>query len=141
MNRRNIGLGLAAIIVIAIIASILGGDESDAPSQPQAIGPQAAEQAAASEPEPSQQPQEVQTEQQAQVEQQPQPQPDPHEELLAQLTIAPEADGGVDYNRDLYMPRGWLETERAECNVRELVLVAEAVSISEVDQSCRPLDG
>lgn len=141
MNRRNIGLGLAAIVVIAIIASLVGGDGSDTPSQQQAVGPQAAEQAAASEPKPPQHQQQVQTEQQAPSAEQPQPQPDPHEELLAQLTIAPEADGGVEYDRDLYMPRGWLETDRAGCNVRELVLIAEAVSISEVDQDCRPLDG
>ena len=141
MNRRNIGLGLAAIVVIAIIASLVGGDGSDAPSQQQAVGPQAAEQAAASGPEPPQQQQQVQPEQQAPSAEQPQPQPDPYEGLLAQLTIAPEADGGVDYDRDLYMPRGWLETERPECNVGELVLISEALSISEVDQDCRPLDG
>lgn len=66
---------------------------------------------------------------------------DPYEELLAQLSVAPESDGGVDYDRDDYMPRGWEWTDRPGCNVRELVLIAEAVSISEVNQDCRPLDG
>lgn len=61
--------------------------------------------------------------------------------LLAQLSVAPESDDGIDYDRDLYMPRGWEETTRPGCDVRELVLIAEAVSISEVSQDCRPLDG
>ena len=39
------------------------------------------------------------------------------------------------------MPRGWEWTDRPGCNVREVVLIAEARSISEVDQDCRPLDG
>lgn len=141
MNRRRIGLGLAAIVVIAIIAGILGGNESDAPSQPQTIRQQTSEQQAPSEPEPTPQQQQVQPEQSAQPEDQPQPETDPYEALLAQLRIAPESDGGIDYDRDLYMPRGWLETEQPECNVRELVLISEALSISEVDQDCRPLDG
>ena len=67
--------------------------------------------------------------------------PDRYEELLAQITVAPESDDGIAYDRDLYLPDGWLETDRPGCNVRELVLIAEAVSISEVNQDCRPLDG
>ncbi len=63
------------------------------------------------------------------------------DELLAQLSVAPESDGGVDYDRDDYMPRGWEWTDRPGCNVRELVLIAEATSISEVDTDCRPVDG
>lgn len=66
---------------------------------------------------------------------------DRYEELLSQITVAPESDDGIAYDRDLYMPDGWLETDRPGCNVRELVLIAEAVSISEVNQDCRPLDG
>ena len=62
-------------------------------------------------------------------------------ELLGRLSVAPESDEGVDYDRDLYMPRGWAETSRPGCDVRELVLIAEAVTISEVSQDCRPLDG
>lgn len=66
---------------------------------------------------------------------------DQHEALLAQLTVAPESDSGVHYDRELYMPDGWLETDRPGCNVRELVLIAEAITITEVNQDCRPLDG
>ncbi|MDE2744445.1 MAG: DUF1524 domain-containing protein [Chloroflexota bacterium] len=66
---------------------------------------------------------------------------DRYETLLAQLSVAPESDGGVDYDRDLYMPHGWLDTDRSRCNVRELVLIAEAITITEVNQDCRPLDG
>ena len=94
-----------------------------------------------SQPQASLQQQREPPEQQARTEVQPQPEPDPHEELLAQLAIAPESDAGIDYDRDLYMPDGWLLTDRPRCNVRELVLIAEAVSISEVNQDCRPLDG
>ena len=64
-----------------------------------------------------------------------------YQQLLAQLTVAPESDDGIDYDRDLYMPDGWLETDRPGCNVRELVLIAEAITITEVNQDCRPLDG
>ena len=150
MNRRNIGLGIAAIVVIAIIAGILGGDGPDTPQEqptvPQQPQPQQVEQSAdsPSQPQTTQaqpQPQPDQTEQEEPAEPESQSQPDPHEELLGQLTIAPESDGGFDYDRDLYMPSGWLETDRPECNVRELVLISEAQSISEVDQDCRPLDG
>ena len=68
-------------------------------------------------------------------------QEDPHEELLGRLRVAPESDGGVDYDRELYMPHGWEATDQPGCDVRELVLIAEAQSISEVNQDCRPLDG
>lgn len=61
--------------------------------------------------------------------------------MLAQLTVASESDAGIAYDRELYMPDGWLETDRPGCNVRELVLIAEAIAIAEVDQDCRPLDG
>jgi len=141
MNRSRIALGLAAIVVIAIVAGILGGNERDAPPQQQAVRQQSSEQPTAPQPEPAQQHQQARPEEPAQPDEQPQPEPDPHEKLLAQIRFAPESDGGIDYDRDLYMPRGWLETDRVGCNVRELVLIAEAVSISEVDQDCRPLDG
>ena len=61
--------------------------------------------------------------------------------LLARLSVAPESDGGINYDRDHYMPHGWLWTDRDECNVHELVLIAEARSISHVDQRCRSIDG
>lgn len=70
-----------------------------------------------------------------------QEQQDRYEALLAQLTVAPESDAGIDYDRERYMPDGWLETDRPGCNVRELVLIAEAITITEVNQDCRPLDG
>ena len=143
MNRRNIGLGLAALVVVIIIATIFSGDEAEPPQQQQSLQQQAAAQPAVSGPQASQQEQrqEGQPEQRVQADEQPQPEPDPYEALLAQLTIAPESDGGIDYDRDDYMPDGWLLTDRPRCNVRELVLIAEAVSISEVNQDCRPLDG
>ena len=72
---------------------------------------------------------------------QPEEPEDQYEQLLAQLTVAPESHDGIDYDRDLYMPDGWLETDRPGCNVRELVLIAEAITITEVNQDCRPLDG
>ena len=141
MSRRNIGLALTAIVVIAVLASIFGGDESEAPQEPQATQQQTATQPASPQPEPQDQQPQPQAEPPAQAEVQSQSDTDPHSELLAQLTVAPESDGGVDYDRDLYMPRGWLQTGRPGCNVRELVLIAEAQSISRVNQDCRPLDG
>lgn len=150
MNRRNIGLGIAAIVVIAIIASLIGGDESDDLQEQQTVREQpqsqqveqqadSPRQPESSQAQPRSQPDQPDQEQAAEPE--PQSQPDPHEELLALIEIAPESDGGVDYDRDRYMPSGWLETDRPECSVRELVLISEAQSISEVDQDCRPLDG
>ena len=141
MSRRNIGLALTAIVVIAVLASIFGGDESEAPQEPQATQQQTATQPAAPQPQPQAQRAQGQAEPPAQAEVQSLAEADPHGELLTQLTVAAESDGGVDYDRDLYMPRGWLRTDRPGCNVRELVLIAEAQSISEVDQDCRPLDG
>ncbi len=52
-----------------------------------------------------------------------------------------ESDSGIEYEREDYQPGGWADTHRDECNVRELVLIAEALSISEVNQDCRPIDG
>ena len=42
---------------------------------------------------------------------------DPYAVLLASIAIAPESDGGVDYERDDYTRGGWAETERPECSV------------------------
>ena len=144
MNRRNIGLGLTAILVIVIVASIFSGD-SETPREQQTVQQQATAQAARPQPEPEQQRQQTQAEpqpeQQATPAAQPEPGPDPHEELLARLTVAPESDGGMVYGRGDYMPHGWLETDRAGCDVREIVLISEASSISQVNQDCRPLDG
>ena len=114
-------------------------ETEDAPAQPSAESPAIADQ---------QQSQELKSKPAGQAEEPRQsptgPQPvltDPYAELLGKLTVAPESDGGIDYDRDLYMPDGWAETVRPGCNVRELVLISEAVSISEIDQDCRPLDG
>ncbi len=103
---------------------------------------------------PAERPQTEQEEEQVQdelVEEEPVPQQsfevqvqqeevEPYDTLLAQLTVAPENASGIDYDRDDYHD-GWSETTRPGCNVRELVLIAEASSISEVDQDCRPPDG
>ncbi len=133
MNRRSIGLLLAAIVVIAVLASIGGCAETDAPqAQQDQVDDRQVSQVEAAQAQP---------EQPAQVTQQQQPRPDPHAELLAQLRVAPESDSGIDYERELYMPRGWEQTDRPECNVREFVLISEAQSISQVNQDCRPLDG
>jgi len=149
VNRRNIGIGLAAILVLAILVGVCNTDTSDDPQQREAAQQRQAQEQVATE----------QTRRQPQAQQQRQPEPgpepqtesvvqpqaqiqtDPHEELLAQLRVAPESDAGVDYDRDDYMPRGWLFSARSGCSVRELVLIAEATSISQVDQDCRPLDG
>lgn len=140
MSRRTIGIGAAAIILIAVLAGIFGNPDSEAPQQQQSIGQPADTQQSQPSPGEDEQPQRDQTDQ---ADEQPEVQPaiveDPHAELLAQLTVAPESDAGVDYDRDDY-PH-WQISEGSRCNVRELVLLAEATSISEVDQDCRPLDG
>ena len=140
MSRRTIGIGLAAIVLIAILAGIFGSPDSDAPQQQQ-ITPQPAV-TQPSEPSPEADEQEQRDERDP-ADEQPEAQPaiveDPHAELLGQLTIARESDEGIDYDRDDYPT--WNLTDRPGCNVRELVLIAEAASISEVDQDCRPLDG
>ena len=61
--------------------------------------------------------------------------------LLGRLPVAEESDGGVDYDRDAYQPGGWGDADRDGCNTREEVLIAEARSITQVDQACRPIDG
>ena len=148
MNRRNILLGLAALLVLAILASVVTNDDSDPTADQQTVRDQAQNQAqnqaqsqvpeAATEPQPQvdrpdPQPRPKPSEDQAQTD------ADPYEALLARLSVAPETDFGIDYDRDDYPT--WNQTERPGCNVRELVLIAEASSISEVDQDCRPLDG
>ena len=62
------------------------------------------------------------------------------EELLGQLQVAPESNGGIRYDRDDYQPNGW-EWVRGACDVREVVLLAEAVLISGIDDRCQPEDG
>ena len=167
MNRRNIGLALAALLVIIILAGLCSSDESVTPpaqeqqaaeppqdrgrAEPQSAPTPAPEQRQEQAPPPpaqtqarqrsaAQQPQAQPAEQEQATAAQEEP-PDPYEELLAQLEVAPETDYGIDYDRDLYVPRGWLESDRPRCSVRERVLIAEAQSISEVDQNCRPIDG
>ena len=61
--------------------------------------------------------------------------------LLARLQIADEWDGDVDYDRDSYLPGGWGDEDGDGCNTREEVLIAEARSITAVNQRCRPIDG
>ena len=143
MSRRNVGLVLAAIVLIGILAGILGSPDSEAPSPEQAVQEQVedsqAEQAAISDDQ--QAAPQAPGEPDGQADVQAPAESDPYEQLLAQVRIAPESDGGVDYDREEYMPRGWEWTDRPGCNVREVVLIAEARSISEVDQDCRPLDG
>ena len=151
MNRRNIGLAIAALVVLAVLAGVVTNDESNRPTEQQTVQDeaqdraqdeaQAAIQQQAADPQP--QPEVAQPEPQPQSapsdDEQPQPEADPYEALLARLTVAPESDFGIDYDRDDYPT--WNLTDRPGCNVRELVLIAEASSISEVDQDCRPLDG
>ena len=137
--RRNIGLTLAAIVLIGILAGFCSDDEADAPQQRAGQEPAPTQQA---DPQPQPQVQQTQPQiQQAQPQAREGRQTDPDAELLAQLTVAPESDAGIKYDRDDYMPRGWEATDRPRCNVRELVLIFEADSISAVDQDCRPLDG
>ena len=61
--------------------------------------------------------------------------------LLRRLLVAAESDGGVDYDRDAYQPGGWGDADGDGCNTREEVLIAEARSITQIDQGCRPIDG
>ena len=61
--------------------------------------------------------------------------------LLRRLLVADESDGGVNYDRDAYQPGGWGDADGDGCNTREEVLIAEARSITQVDQACRPIDG
>ncbi len=148
MGQGNARL-LAALLLTVFIAAGCALEDEDA-SQPQQVGPQPAPETRVAQA-PRQTDSEsdedvdpVERPDQQQVAQQATPQAestDPYATLLAQLTIAPESDGGIDYDRELYMPDGWLGTDRRRCSVRELVLIAEAVSISEVNQDCRPLDG
>lgn len=175
MNRRNIGYGLAAILVLAILAGVCNREAEEGPAArptveelTQSQPAQSESQAAAAQADPQPQPQSQtaqqsqdqsrserqsqpaqQSEQQAEQGRAPQQQAkqlephreNPHIALLARLDVAPESDQGVDYDRDQYMSGGWGLTDRDRCNVRELVLIAEAESISEVNQDCRPLDG
>ncbi len=147
MNRRNIGLGLVALVVLAVLAGVVTNDESNRPAEQQIVQDQTQDQAQdrtqeqAVDPQP--QPEVARPELQPQSKpvdgEQAQAEADPYEVLLARLTIAPESDFGIGYDRDDYPT--WNLTDRPGCNVRELVLIAEASSISEVDQDCRPLDG
>ncbi len=141
MNRRNIGLALAALVVLAVLAGVVTNDESNRPAEQQTVQDQAQdqEQTAAAQPQPEVAQPEPQPQTVPADDARPQPQADPYEALLARLTIAPESDHGIDYDRGDYPT--WNLTERSGCNVRELVLIAEASSISEVDQGCTPIDG
>lgn len=150
MNRRNILLGLAALVLLVVLASVVTNDESDRPAEQQTVDDQSQD-GAQDQSQDRMQEQAVEPQPRPQVdrpEPQPQPEPaddqaqtqaDPYETLLAQLTVGPETDYGIDYDRDDYPT--WNQTERHGCSVRELVLIAEASSISEVDQDCKPLDG
>ena len=146
MRRGNFGLIVVVLFTLFALGVLAGAcdteevDESPSPPEPEKqteSQPQAKRQEPAERQEPADAPEAVGQ----RAERQQAIQPDPHAELLAQLRIAPESDAGIDYDRDLYMPRGWAQTDRPGCNVRELVLIAEAVSITEVNPSCRPLDG
>lgn len=147
MNRRNIGLGLAALVVLAVLAGVVTNDESNRPAEQQVVQAQdqaqaqdrVQDQAVESQPQPEAAQPEPQPQPEPSDETQPQPEVDPNEALLARLTIAPESDDGIDYDRDDYPT--WNLTDRPGCSVRELVLIAEASSISEVDQNCKPQDG
>ncbi len=145
-TRQRLGLILAALILLGIIASLCGdGDPEpqESPSQPEPARPTQPAQAQPAQSQPAQaDPQTDRETDAAQAQTEPAETTAEHvEPLLAQLTIAAESDSGIDYDRDDYMPRGWLMTERAECSVRERVLIAEAISISQIDRRCRPVDG
>ena len=60
--------------------------------------------------------------------------------LISQLTVENESIEGVHYDRDDYMPDGW-EPVRDQCDVREIVLLTEAVLIAGVDSRCQPQSG
>lgn len=62
------------------------------------------------------------------------------ETALDQLTVAAESSQGVRYQRSLYQPNGW-RLARGECDAREMVMLAEAVLISGIDDDCQPSHG
>ena len=55
-----------------------------------------------------------------------------------QLKTAPESDGGIDYGRWMYEQDGWDDIDDDGCNTREEVLVAEASTLADDDDSCVP---
>jgi len=139
MLQMNLML-LRLVRPLAVCFLLTGLALSACAIEPQTQSDQSAGQTAAPEPQPVQQTVPEQPASQPHSERQQESQ-DRFEELLARLTVAPESDAGISYDRDLYMPDGWLETDRPACNVRELVLIAEAITVTEVNQDCRPLDG
>ncbi len=142
MSRRTIGIGAAAIVVIVIVAGIFSRPATDAPQQRQIAQEQVEVQQTDGQPESQAESGRSDSREQAAPADQSGAQPDRTdwvEELVGRLRVAAESDEGVDYDRDDY-PH-WEVSEGSRCNVRELVLIAEAASISEVDQDCRPLDG
>ncbi len=132
---------LAVLLLFIIAAVLLGDDDDDAPER--------VEPPAAAEPEQSrgqqEQPAARPAEQEAEQEQAPSSGAEPpaadDPDLLARLKVAPESDGGVDYERSDYLPGGWGDADGDGCNTREEVLIAEARMLTRVDLSCRPLDG
>ncbi len=60
--------------------------------------------------------------------------------LISQLTVESESILGVSYDRDDYMPNGW-QSVHERCDVREIVLLTEAVLIAGVDSGCQPRSG
>lgn len=135
MNLRNILLGLAALVLLVILASVVTNDDSDRTADQQTVYDQAQE--PATEPQPVDGP-DAQPQPES-ADDPPQTEANPYEALLSRMSVAPETDFGIDYDRDDYPT--WNQTERPGCSVRELVLIAEASSISAVDRDCRPLDG
>jgi len=133
MRLRLVRLLAASLLLAALALSACAIEPPTPPAQPTGQPPSPEQHQQGAQPQAHTVPEQP-TEQQQEAH-------DRYEHLLARLSVAPESDGGVDYDRDLYMPHGWLDTDRPGCNVRELVLIAEAITITEVNQDCRPLDG
>lgn len=136
-------LVLLALGLIAAAAAACLDEESQEPT------PQAAQEAQPTQPAgtatsaPDDAPPEAEDEPppRPQVQQQAEPQEaGPYDAFLARLHVAAEDDYGIEYVRREYHD-GWADTDRPSCSVRELVLIAEAVSITQVDHTCRPVDG
>ena len=137
MKLRSIWFWVVAIIAIVLIVVVIGslgpdGEEEDAAQseRTEQVEPQ---------PEPRSEPEPAAEQQTDPPPSEPQAVSD-DEALLARLRLESESDGGVDYERELYMPRGWIDADRDGCDTREEVLIAEAVRIRGVTDRCRPVD-
>ncbi len=142
-RRRDLVRGALKLLVLLALGLIAAAAAACVTVEPQDPTPQAVQEAQPAEP--------ASDDAAPQAEDEPPPPPQgqqqaerqeagPYDAFLALLYVAPEDDYGIEYVRGDYHD-GWADTDRPGCSVRELVLIAEAVSITQVDHTCRPVDG